>query len=135
MNRTLVQSKWFVVMIAWMCIASASIGEARPPGGPVAIEHSPIPAGVSAGSEVTATLTFRALANIDRLEVSVSPFKGLRVISEPTRVAFATVKSGDALQLRVTVHVMDAKMASLAVTYRATIGDRTHPGAVTIEFV
>jgi hypothetical protein len=134
MTKTVVRVNW-VPVVLWTALAMAPGAEARPRSGPVVIEHSSIPAGLKPGSEVTTTFTFRALGDFDQLEVSVSPFMGIRVISEPSRAVFTNVKSGEVRQLQVTVRIMDSKIASLGVSYRATVGDRTFPDVITVDYI
>ena len=115
-----------------LCAVSAAAFQKRSQV-PIRVEYvSESPA--QAGDEVTTVLTFRALADIDRLDVSVSPFKGVEVISQPTERAFTGVKKDDGLEFTVTVRVTDAKLASLGVVYSTQQGNTKRTGATTVEY-
>lgn len=127
--------KPLIVLAVALVVVGGSPARATPPRGPIAIEHSDIPAGLKVGDEATTTIRFRALSDLDRVEVSIYPFRGVRVLSAPTTALFTDLHSGDIQELPVRVRLTDASIASLAVTYRAISGGRRRTGAVTIEFL
>ena len=114
-------------------LAMASEAAQKPTSLPVRVEYTP-PTPAAAGEQATTILTFRALADIERLGVSVAPFKGVEVVSEPTETVFDDVKKGSGSVFSVTVRVTDAKLASLAVTYWAQQGKTKRVGAITLEY-
>ena len=105
---------------------------AKPPSAPVKVEYSRPP--VSTGEEATAVLTFRALADLDRLEVSVAVDEGIEIMSEPTRATFTNVRKGEGRNLSVTIRLTAPKEGVLAVFFKTERGDRKEAGAMAISF-
>lgn len=114
-------------------VVPASTLFAKPSHSPVRVEYS-VPDDVKTGDEVTTVITLRALANLDELEVSVAPFKGVALVSQTQQATFTAVKSGDGPQLTVTVRLTDEKFGSLAVVYRTRQGKTASGGAITIVY-
>lgn len=123
-----------LALAAVVSAMSAGVAAQKAEHVPVDVETTPIPKGLKAGDETTTTITFRARADLQRLDVNVAPFSGVQVLSEPTEAAFTDVKRGDAPRFTVTVRVTDSRVASLALHYE-TVSDGTSAFAsVTIEF-
>ena len=92
------------------------------------------PGPVMTGEEATTVITFRAMADFERIDVSVRPYKGLEVISAPTSATFLNVKENDGPQLTVTVRLTDPKQGTLAVFFKAQRGTRRDGGSVGITY-
>jgi hypothetical protein len=105
---------------------------AKPTSNQVRIEYTR-PGRVSIGDEVTTVLTFRALTNLDRLEVTLAPFKGLELVSEPKAV-FTGLKRGDGPQVTARVRVTEQPFAYLSVTFQTKQGTRTDGGATMVVY-
>jgi uncharacterized protein (DUF58 family) len=105
---------------------------AKPPSAPVRVEYSRPT--VSAGEEATAVLTFRALADLDRLSVSVAVDEGLEIVSQPTEATFTNVGKGEGRDLRVTIRLTAPKQGVLAVFFKTERGVRREAGATAIVF-
>ena len=129
--RTFIKTASVIGIIAFAGLASSASGEQETL--PVRLEYS-VPANVRTGDEVTTVITFRALENLDRLEVSVAPFKGLELISETREATFTNVKRGEGRQLTVTIRLTDPKFGSLAVLYHMVQGTMKISGARTIVY-
>jgi hypothetical protein len=129
--RNLAEAAWLTVMLA-CCGAIASLS-ATPPSVPVLVEYE-TPPPIATGEEATTVLTFRALANLDGLDVSVEAFDGLTIVSEPKKLSFQTVKKGEGRQLTVTVRLTGAKVGSLAVFYTVRRGDHRDSGTTGIGY-
>jgi hypothetical protein len=117
-----------VLAFAWTAAVSA-----KPGGAPVRVEHADPPPLVT-GEQATTVLTFRALADIDRLEVSLRPMRGLEIVSEPTQAAFTDVKKGAGLEVSVTVRLTGPNFGRLAITYETRQGQTNDSGATTILY-
>src|SRR6476619_3463289 len=105
----------------------------KPPSAPVTVEVE-VPPNIKQGDEVTSVLTLRALADIDRLDVSVAPFMGLEVVSRPTAATFERLAKGEGRTFTVTIRLTDAKAGSLAVLYRTVRGNTKAAGATTVVY-
>jgi hypothetical protein len=100
---------------------------------PVRVEFQ-TPPPVKSGTEATTVITFRALADLDRLEVSAAAYRGLDLISEPKAASFSTVKKGEGRQLSVTVRLTDPKVGTLAIFFTAQRGAKRESGTTGIAF-
>jgi hypothetical protein len=101
---------------------------------PVSVEFNRPPDDMKTGDEAVTTIKFRALADLDRLEVNIEPFRGVAVLSEPTHAAYAGTKKGDAPELAVRVRLTGAKFGSLSVTYVTESGGERSAGAMAIAY-
>lgn len=112
-------------------------GHSRPaaakPTAPITVEFA-VPAQMQTGDEVTTVLGFRALADVEQLEVSVAPFRGVEVTSEPRTATFRDVRKGAAPTLEVRVRLTDPKWGLLAVTYRTQNATGNAAGSTSIVF-
>ena len=106
---------------------------AKPPTAPVRVEYE-VPENVKTGDSVTTVLTFRAQADLDRLEVTLAPFMGLELTSEPKTATFTGVKKGEGRQLSATIRLTDPKFGSLAVTYTTVQGRKRGADAITVVY-
>ena len=104
---------------------------AKPPSAPVRVEYSRPT--VSTGEEATAVLTFRALADLDRLTVSVAVDEGLEIVSQPTEATFSNVRKAEGRDLTVRFR-LTAKQGVLAVFFKTERGARREAGATAIVF-
>jgi hypothetical protein len=119
-----------------LALAIAAAGQtlsATPPSAPVKVEYT-TPPPMATGEEATMVLTFRALADLDRLEVSVRAFDGLAVLSAPTAASFQNVKKGEGHQLTVIVRLTGSKAGSLAIFFTAHRGGKRDSGTSGITF-
>ena len=105
---------------------------AKPPTAPVRLEFQ-LPDNVKRGDEVTTVLTFRALADIDRLDVSVAPFKGLDLLSEPKETTFTAVRNGEGRQLTVRIRVTE-EFGYLSVSYQTRQGDTSGSDSTIVVY-
>ena len=106
---------------------------ATPPSAPVQVEYT-TPPPLATGEEATVQLTFRALADLDRLEVSVRAFDGLEVASTPSAASFQNVKRGEGRPLSVTVRLTGQKTGSLAIFFTTQRGSKRDSGTSGITF-
>lgn len=91
------------------------------PTAPVSIEYS-VPKNVHTGDTVSTTMSFVAEANLEQLEVSVSPYEGLEVVSNNVKSIFQSVKKGEKREIAVTVR-LTAEIGYLSV-FATTITSR-----------
>ncbi len=124
-----------VLIVSAAVLAGPGTGAAqkKPDYAPLTVEATDPPADMKPGDEVETTLHFRALDDLQRLEVSVAPFFGVEVVSATREAVFLNVADGDAPELKVTVRLVD-KSGSLAVTYRIVTASGKSAGATTLEF-
>ena len=106
---------------------------AKPPSAPVRVEYSRPP--VAQGEQATTVLTFRALADLDRLDVSVAVDEGIEILSEPTEATFTNVKKGEGRELSVTFRLTAPKEGILSVFFKSERGTRKEAGATAAVFV
>jgi hypothetical protein len=114
-------------------VVSHGTALAKPDMAPVRVEYAPIDP-VRAGDEATTVLTLRALADVDRVDVTVAPFKGVELLSEPREVTFTAMKKGETRQLTVTVRMTGERYGYLSVSYRTLQGKTIAGGATTIVY-
>ena len=114
------------------CLTSAPLA-GKPGAAPVEVEFV-VPQGVKTGDEVETVLGFRALANLQRLEVTVSAYKGLELLSEPVQAVFTDVRKGSAPEMRVRIRLTDPAWGALAVNLTTRAGGRVASGAVAIIY-
>ena len=93
------------------------------------------PPALKTGEEWSGTLTFRATVDLDRLEVLVSAYEGLVVVSQPTAAAFEKVGKGEGRELAVTIRMTGPKNGSLAIFFRAFRNGKPEPGTTGITFL
>jgi hypothetical protein len=122
-----------IVVATIISLESAAVVSAKPERAPIRVESS-VPANVKTGDEVTTTITLRALADVDRVEVSIAPFKGLVLLSDTKDAVFTGMKAGEGRPITVTIRLTDPMFGSLAVTYKTRQGTRDDAGAATILF-
>jgi hypothetical protein len=122
----------FLILALTIAMAGQTLS-ATPPSAPVQVEFT-TPPPMATGEEATTVLTFRALADLDRLEVSVRAFDGLAVVSTPTAASFQNVKKGDDHQLTVTVRLTGPKTGSLAIFFTTHRGAKRDSGTSGITF-
>ena len=127
--------RWLGVFLApWLVLGwPCSNATATLPSAPVRVEYAR-PAPLKQGEEATTVITFRALADVDRLEVSVARHKGLEVVSRPTSAVFSEVKKGEGRELAVTVRLTDSKEGLLAIFFKTQRGSRREAGVSGIAF-
>jgi hypothetical protein len=106
---------------------------ATPPQPPVAVEYE-TPPPMKTGDEATTVITFRALADLDRLEVSAAALSGLAIVSDPKQASFQSVKKGDRRQLTVTIRLTGAEKGVLAAYFTIQRGAKRDSGAAGITF-
>ncbi|MEO8678605.1 MAG: hypothetical protein ABI665_06145 [Vicinamibacterales bacterium] len=117
-------------------LVAAAMGagiEAKPNNSPVRVEFS-VPPDVKPGDEVSTILRFRALENVEQLDVAVSPFVGLELLSEPRTATFRNVTKGAAPELEVRIRLTAEKWGSLAVVLETRTAAGSAADAITIVF-
>jgi hypothetical protein len=121
------------VLLSLLLMPLTGSAQKKPDYAPVSVEFNEPPPDMKSGDQVETTLAFRALDDLQRLEVSVAPFSGVEIVSEKKEAVFTDVKEGDAPQLKVTVRLLQPS-GSLAVTYTIVTADGKSAGATTIEY-
>jgi hypothetical protein len=120
------------VLIA-LLLALAGAGRVAAQSALVIVDYdSPKPARI--GDEVTSVIRFRALADLDELEVSVAADEGLEVISTPETARFQSVGKGQDRVLTVTVRITGPKDAALAIFFKSRRGERRNAGTSGINY-
>jgi hypothetical protein len=114
-------------------VLSGSTVLAKPEMAPVRVEYAPI-APLRPGDEATTVLTLRALADVDRVDVTVAPFKGVELLSEPREVTFTAMKNGETREFTVTIRMTGERYGYLSVSYRTLQGKTIAGGATTIVY-
>lgn len=122
-----------IAVASAISLESAAVVSAKPERAPIRVE-SHVPPNVKTGDEVTTTITLRALADVDRVEVSIAPFQGLELLSDTKEAVFTGMKAGEGRAISVTIRLTDPAFGSLAVTYKTRQGTHDDAGAVTIVF-
>ena len=117
-----------IALLVWQAAVAA-----KPDAAPVRVEFERTPA-VRVGDQATTVLTFRALADIERLDVMLAPFKGVEIVSQPTQATFTAMKENEGRQLSVTVRMTGDRYGYLSVTYRVKQGDSLSAGATTVIY-
>jgi hypothetical protein len=125
--------KSIVVALALVAVAGATPIQSKPSNVPVSLEYS-VPEGLRTGDEVTTAIGFRALADIDRLDVQVNPFRGVEIVSGQRQATFANVRKGSAPQVEVRVRLTDPKVGSIGVTYKTTVAGKSAADAINIAY-
>jgi hypothetical protein len=129
--HTFTKAALLIVLI--LLVGSGSTLSAIPPSAPVSVEYA-APAPMKTGDEATTVLTFRALADLDRLDVSVVAYQGLEIVSEPKAAIFQGVKKGEGRQLTVTVRLTDPKVGALAIFFTTQRGKKRESDTTGIAF-
>jgi hypothetical protein len=114
-------------------VVSGSTAFAKPERAAVRVEYE-APAPLRLGEEATTVLTVRALADLDRVVVTMAPFQGLDLISEPKEVTFTGLKAGNTRQVTVTIRLTDERAGYLGVSYRTHQGKTIAGGATTVIY-
>lgn len=122
-----------LAMIAGFLVCMGLTTGAKPSTAPVTVEFT-VPADVKTGDEVTTVLRFRALEDLQQLDVVIAPFKGLELLSTVTQVTFRDVRKGTAPEVEVRIRLTDPKSGSLAVTFVTRSASGEGSGAITIEY-
>ena len=104
------------------------------PTGPITVEVSPSTVDMKTGDEVTSTLAFRALEDVDRLEVKLSAMEGVEILSTETTAVFDAIKLGEAAELKVKVRLTAPKYGELAILYEAFVGDDSRGGVTGVTY-
>ena len=129
--RTFIDAPLLTTLMVTL-VAGATVS-AKPERAPVRVEFS-APAPIATGEEATTVITFRALADIDRLEVSVAPFKGLDLLSETKDAVFTGITKGEGRTITVTIRLGDAPYGYLSVVYRTRRGNNQESGATNVIY-
>lgn len=98
---------------------------------PVRVEYEHLRS-VHVGDEVPMTLTFRALATVDQVDVWVAADEGLEVVSTPAEATFRNVRNGEARTFTVTLRFTDPKAGVLAVFFKTRRGEIVESGTTGI---
>ncbi len=128
------------VRTAWLALATVVIAclpatplAGKPGTAPIEVEFV-VPQGVKTGDEVETVLGFRALEDVRQLEVKVSAYKGLELLSEPAEAVFTDVRKGTAPQLTVRIRLTAPDWGALAVNFTTRTATRTAGGAIAIVY-
>ena len=91
--------------LALYCALLASPAAAgQKPTAPVDIKYAPLPV-IRPGEEATTAVTFRAEADLDRLEVSVAAGEGLTLLTEKPEATFERVKKDETRVITVRLRL------------------------------
>ncbi len=126
-------SRTLIVTLALLAAPAVCLAQKKPDYAPVSVEFNDPPVDMKAGDLTETTLVFRALDDLQRLEVTVAPFSGIEIVSDKKEVVFTDLKENDGPELKVTVRLIDPS-GSLAVTYAIVTADGRSAGATTIEY-
>ena len=104
------------------------------PSGPVHISASPSTLTMQTGDVVESTIELLALADLTRLEVSLSVIEGIEIVSGPTAVVFENVKKGEKHQVVVSIKLTAPRYGDLAVQYEAVMPNNSIRGAIGVTY-
>jgi hypothetical protein len=130
--RTHSHMPWPLVALIAL-VVGVGLAVAKPSSAPVTVEFT-VPPDVKTGDEVTTVLRFRALQDLQQLEVSVAPFMGLELLSDTRDATFRDVRKGTAPEVVVRIRLTDPKSGSLAVTFKTRSASGQAAGAITVEY-
>ena len=131
--RAHIARAWLLLLCVLAIVGITSRVSAKPVNVPIKVEYN-APAPAKVGEEVTTVLKFRALLDLDRLEVTVAPYKGLELKSEPAKVTFTDIKRGEARTFTVTVRLTEEPFGYLSVTYQTQQGTIRAAGAMVVVY-
>jgi hypothetical protein len=129
--RLLAFVRLLIAIAPLVLLGSDSIAFAKPEG-PVRVEYTRVEQ-IKAGEQATLVVTFRALTDLDQLEIALAPFTGLELLSAKT-ATFTNMKRGEGRALTVTVRLTEEPFGYLSVTYDTTRGRSLDGGAAMIAF-
>jgi hypothetical protein len=121
------------ILVVLVVTLAAGAAGAKPSNTPIDVEFT-VPEGIKTGDEVTTVLRFRALKDVDQLDVSISTFKGVELLSDRKAASFTNVRKGTAPELEVRIRLTDPKSGWVGVVFETRIGQRTAGDAVTVEY-
>ena len=136
MGRMFYMRSWsrsLIVMLVVASPAATAVAQNKPDYAPVVVEFNDPPADMKIGDQTETTLAFRALDDLQKVEVEVEPFSGIEIVSEKKAAVFTDLKEDDAPELKVTIRLLE-KSGSLAVTYTVVSADGKSAGAITVEY-
>jgi len=116
-----------------LALVVSNVAVSAKPEPPLRIE-SAVPAGMKTGDEVTTTITVRALANLDRVDVTIAPDEGIELLSETKQVVFTGMREGEGRGIEVTVRLTGKQFGSLSFLYTIQQGSTKQSGATTVVF-
>ncbi|MFQ5456567.1 MAG: hypothetical protein ACE5EA_10280 [Nitrospirota bacterium] len=127
MFRKLIFIFWMGVAIAWFM----PIGLFAKPTAPVSIEYS-VPKNIQRGEEVSTVIRFVAQVDMESMEVSVTPYEGLEIVSSEDKTVFLKLKKGEAREFTVRIRLTDPEVGYLSVfaTTTTSFGRRTKSIAI-----
>ena len=121
-------------LVVLVCLAATATVMAKPDRTPVTLEFVPPRADMKRGDVVETVIGFRALTDLQRLEISVYVDYGVEIVSAPAVLTFTDVKAGDAPQVKVIVRLTADEFGSLAVSYRTQTAKETAAAVKTIVY-
>ncbi len=122
--------------ILWIClvmVCSMPFMAFAKPTAPVAIKYS-VPKNVQMGDAVSTIIRFVAQADLERLEVSVSPYEGLILTSNEKKVLFLDIKRGETRELGVKIQLTDPEVGYLSVFATTTTAISTRTKSIAIRY-
>lgn len=75
------------------------------PSAPVAIK-SDAPKNITTNNQFTTTLTFTAQANLTKLELSLSPYKNIELVSQNNTAEFYDINADETRTLEITLRLL-----------------------------
>ena len=102
-----------VILFSLLTACSKQTAVHAKPTAPVTIEYA-VPKSIQPGTEVTTTIRFVAVTDLQLLVVSASSYEGLTLIAGGHPIEFANLKRGENREIKVTIH-LDDEHGSLAV--------------------
>lgn len=121
-----------IATVVIACMAVTTLAR-KPESAPVRVSFA-VPKDMKTGEEVETAIAFRALEDIQQLDVHVAPSAGLELLSDVHDAVFTNVRRGTAPVLSVRIRLIDPKWGSLSVTYRARTAVDTTSGAIGIVY-
>ncbi len=94
-----------VIIVSLLMGCANSTTVSAKPSAPVAISSTQ-PNTISAGDEFSATLTFTAQSDIKQLDIKLSPYQGIEVVSTNTETSFYDLKRSETRTLEVTLRLL-----------------------------
>jgi hypothetical protein len=133
-ERLIARASRTAALVVLVCLAAAATVTAKPDRVPVALEFVPPRPDMKRGDVVETVIGFRALADLQQLEISVYVDYGVEIVSAPAVLTFTDVKAGDAPQVKVSVRLTADEFGSLVVSYRTRTAKETAAAVKTIVY-
>jgi len=119
-----------MTFVMWTTAAASPTFAEKPDTVPLRVATS-VPQNARVGEEVTAVVSFSATADIQRLEVDVTPRDGVDVNAADAKRIFTSIPRGGSVEMRVRIK-LTATRGSLVIGYTTTSAAGRGSGATAI---